>query len=290
MRRFIKILFIIFILISTIGLNSLSLLGEKTPAIRLPDINGKMHSLKDYLGKVVLIDIWASWCGPCRYYMPKNQRLHNKYAAKGLKVLAINIEGKNSNAPAYIKRNNFTFTVLYDRGNWSAPIIKKFGVTGVPFVALVDKKGIIRFTGHPANITDTLIEKALKDKFPEPNIIKLTRHILIFEKNIHWRAQNTQWKKIGRKQWLSKVMKVSGINDIKKLLSILETSLKQDAFIPDWVSKKQIWKNKLKSAENIQAISKLTIELSDSIQEHLYSVKWKMKLKKEWLNSIQNLQ
>ena len=65
--------------------------GKAPPAIEMADLNGKQVDLKALRGKVVLVDFWASWCGPCKHEMPVLQSLHEKYAEQGLVIVGINI-------------------------------------------------------------------------------------------------------------------------------------------------------------------------------------------------------
>jgi thiol-disulfide isomerase/thioredoxin len=68
--------------------------GEQAPEISLPDAKGNTVKLSSFKGKVVLIDFWASWCGPCRESIPSVIKLYNKYKAKGFEVVAVSIDGK----------------------------------------------------------------------------------------------------------------------------------------------------------------------------------------------------
>lgn len=139
-------------------------LNQMAPDFKLPDQTGKQYSLRDFRGKVVLLDFWASWCGPCRVSMPHVQKLHSRYQSKGLKVIGINIEGPTPRATSFLKNGKFDFMILYDRGNWDSQIAKLYGVRGIPKAFLIDREGILRFSGHPIQLTEALIEKTLNAK------------------------------------------------------------------------------------------------------------------------------
>ena len=277
---------ILLVLVLSIGCYAAASLGDRAPDFTLTDIKGKKHSLKDFRGKIVLLDVWASWCRPCRHYMPKNQKLHDKYSSRGLEVLAVNIEGIKSSAPAYIKSNSFTFKVLYSKGNWKSEVVKKYGVRGIPFVALIDRQGYIRFTGHPSGITDEMIENALANKFPSIKITKIINLIGYFEKYVKWSAQNGQWKKKGRKVWKSLAVKAYAISDVKKVLLLLFESFNSDAFIPAFSDKRSSWKEKVGSAENLGEIKSLVKELALGIKEEYLSSSWNNRLKSIWVSLI----
>ena len=111
---------------------------------QLPDMDGEMHALSDYRGKVVMLNFWATWCPPCRREMPSMQRLYDKYRDRGLVVVAVNqwedpdlvfeFTGRLSLEP--------TFPILFDR---ESRIAEEYAVKGLPTTYLLDKQGNIRF-------------------------------------------------------------------------------------------------------------------------------------------------
>ncbi len=132
------------------------------PEFTLPDRGGKQMSLKNLRGRVVLLDFWATWCGPCRMTMPAIQKWHEKFGKKGLIVLGINIEGRSPQVFQYIDENRYTFTCLFDQGNWQSGVTKLYGVMGIPRSFLIDRRGNLFWAGHPAEITEALLLNALK--------------------------------------------------------------------------------------------------------------------------------
>lgn len=109
------------------------------PAFSLKDLSGKTVSLADYKGKVVLIDFWATFCGPCVKAMPKLQKLHDEHGAKGFSVLGIatDEEGEKLVRPFMAKRK-ITYPILIDAGSWKA-----YGVKALPALFLIDREGRI---------------------------------------------------------------------------------------------------------------------------------------------------
>ena len=115
-----------------------------TPA---PDFTLKSHSgqnlkLSEHRGEVVLINFWASWCGPCRQEMPLLSELHNKYKALGFTVLGVNVEQDSSEAKKLLKQMPVSFPVLFDN---NSVVSKQYDVVAMPSTVLVDRNGKMRY-------------------------------------------------------------------------------------------------------------------------------------------------
>ena len=135
--------------------------NNPAPEFTLVSRSGKKVSLKDYRGRVVLIDVWATWCGPCRRTMPEIQKWHDRYHKRGLAVLGVNIEGRLPQVFQYIDQNRYTFPVLFDEGNWQSQITKLYGVKGIPRSFLIDRQGMLVWAGHPMELSETFLNKLL---------------------------------------------------------------------------------------------------------------------------------
>ncbi|GLR12032.1 hypothetical protein GCM10007907_08220 [Chitinimonas prasina] len=109
--------------------------------LRLPDVQGRQHDLADLRGKVVYLDFWASWCGPCRQSFPWMNQLQQRHAKDGLVVLAVNLDTEAKDAAAFLARYPASFSVLYDATGASA---KAWGVKAMPSSYLIDRQGAIR--------------------------------------------------------------------------------------------------------------------------------------------------
>lgn len=119
-----------------------------TPAITLPDAAGAPVSLASHRGKVVLVDIWASWCVPCKVAFPAYDALYREYRSRGLEVLAINVDEERKAANAFLDGKNFQVRVLFDPKG-TAPT--GFKLKGMPTSYLVDRKGVTRFAHEGFN-------------------------------------------------------------------------------------------------------------------------------------------
>jgi len=133
--------------------------GEAAPVFELFDLQGRKHVLSDYIGKVVLINFWASWCKECITEMPSLNVLYEKFRDKGLVVLGVTIDRKAEDAGAAAKKARIAFPILLD--NKGEVFIKKYAVIGLPTTIIVDRKGIVReiLIG-----TQDFLEKEMKDK------------------------------------------------------------------------------------------------------------------------------
>ncbi len=117
--------------------------GEVAPAFTLRDIDGKTVNLADYQGKVVLLQFWATWCGPCQAEMPHLQKMYTELGPKGFVVLSISIDDARASSMVkpIIKKNGYTFPVLLDK---DTSVVTKYNPTkSVPYAVVVDKAGKI---------------------------------------------------------------------------------------------------------------------------------------------------
>jgi peroxiredoxin len=107
----------------------------------LPDINGSQVSLGNLRGKIVFLNVWATWCAPCRKEMPSIERLHQHFAGQDLVVLTVSVDiAEVSRVKAFVDKHGYTFPVLHDpRGD----IMDWFGVRLIPVTYLIDKSGRI---------------------------------------------------------------------------------------------------------------------------------------------------
>ena len=123
---------------SLAGLAHATNIGDMVPAIELPNESGDGVSLTKLRGKVVYLDFWASWCGPCRQSFPWMNEMQEKYGQQGLEVLAINLDGNLADAKKFLQENPAKFKTIYDT---KAQTPKLLGVKGMPTSYLIDRQG-----------------------------------------------------------------------------------------------------------------------------------------------------
>ncbi|MBN2378198.1 TlpA family protein disulfide reductase [candidate division WOR-3 bacterium] len=116
--------------------------GRKaSPDFTLEDMSGKSHVLSAYQGKVVLLDFWATTCGPCKQEIPHLVALYNKYKSQGFVAFGIGLD-KKSNLERYLGANPIAYPVLVDERGSAATL---YGVNAIPRTLLIDKKGRVAF-------------------------------------------------------------------------------------------------------------------------------------------------
>jgi cytochrome c biogenesis protein CcmG, thiol:disulfide interchange protein DsbE len=116
-------------------------IGLLAPDFTFPGLDGKMVNLSDYRGKVVLVNIWATWCTPCVDEMPSMEKLYQKLKGKDFEILAVSIDSLEAKAVVpFMNKHNLTFPVLFD----SAETVKtSYRITGIPESFIIDKNGIL---------------------------------------------------------------------------------------------------------------------------------------------------
>ena len=112
------------------------------PDFSLPARSGGNVSLSDLKGQVVMINFWASWCGPCRQEMPLLDQMHKKYEALGFKLLGVNVEADTKDAERWLTQTPVTFPILFDREN---KVSQLYSVNAMPSTVFVDRKGNVRY-------------------------------------------------------------------------------------------------------------------------------------------------
>ncbi len=117
-----------------------TILEIDAPEFTLKDINGNKISLKDYRGKIVFVDFWATWCPPCREELPVYQEIKDEYEDADVVFLAISTDKDTSKVIPFIEKFGYDFTVLYDDG-----MKVEYNVAGIPTVFIIDQAGVIRY-------------------------------------------------------------------------------------------------------------------------------------------------
>ena len=121
--------------------NAASIQG-KAPNFTLKSNTGKNVKLSELRGQVILLNFWASWCGPCRQEMPLLEKLHKRYSALGFTVLGVNVEEDPRKAKTLLKDISVSFPILFDTSN---KVSKEYNVSAMPSTVMIDRDGNMRY-------------------------------------------------------------------------------------------------------------------------------------------------
>jgi len=140
--------------------SSLISVGKPASDFTINSVAGKPISLKDYRGKYLLIDFWASWCPDCRALNPTMVALYNKYKGKNIEFLGVSFDTDKIVLDKYLSTSGITWTQVSEFKKWKETTIsKKYGIKWIPTIYIIDEKGKVVFT--------SLDEKGIDEKLSE---------------------------------------------------------------------------------------------------------------------------
>ncbi|NOX49229.1 MAG: TlpA family protein disulfide reductase [Gammaproteobacteria bacterium] len=116
--------------------------SDTAPDFTLKSLQGTNLRLEEYRGQVVLLNFWASWCGPCRQEMPILDRIHQRYEDAGFAVLGVNVEGEIAPAQKIVDMTNVTFPILIDEGQ---AVSELYELEAMPSTLVIDRNGVVRY-------------------------------------------------------------------------------------------------------------------------------------------------
>jgi thiol-disulfide isomerase/thioredoxin len=137
--------------------------GRQFPDFDEKDLAGKPLSVGNFRGKVVLVDFWATWCGPCVRELPNVIETYKKFHTQGFEIIGISLDSERSNLEAFLKKNEaMTWQQYFDGLGWQNKIAGKYGVRSIPFTVLVGPDGKVINNDLRGEALGEAVEKALK--------------------------------------------------------------------------------------------------------------------------------
>ena len=154
------------LLLAAYGASLRAASGGRAPDVDMRDANNVRIHLTDFRGKVVLLDLWASWCKPCETSFPALDSLYREYRGRGMEVVAVNLDERRKNADTFLKLHPHEMLVVFDP---RARVMRAFGAPGIPSWYLIDRQGTIRHS-HIGNPVDSIDDyrRELEAVFAEP--------------------------------------------------------------------------------------------------------------------------
>ncbi len=134
-----------FSVFAATSLASSGLTGQVAPDFALKSSSGDNLRLSEYRGDVVMVNFWATWCGPCRQEMPLLDELYSRYERVGFSLLGVNIDDDSRKAMSMVSELGVSFPVLFDARK---EVSKLYEVEAMPVTVLIDREGTVRYVHH----------------------------------------------------------------------------------------------------------------------------------------------
>lgn len=122
-------------------LAQIRMMDKPAPKIDTVALDGKPVKLEDYKGKVLLIDFWATWCGPCVAELPEVKALYEKFKEKGFDILGVSLDEEKEALEEFLKSEKVPWRQIFDGKGWESALVEPYGVQGIPMTFLVDGEG-----------------------------------------------------------------------------------------------------------------------------------------------------
>ena len=140
----------------------------KAPDFTLVSLEGDMFTLSDFRGKVILLNFWATWCGPCVAEIPNVKRTYDKLHPKGFEIVGISLDSKESALRRFVKEKEMPWPQYFDGKGWKNSISTAHGIRSIPAMWLVDKQGNLADLNARRDL-EGKVEELLAAPSPEAN-------------------------------------------------------------------------------------------------------------------------
>jgi thiol-disulfide isomerase/thioredoxin len=132
--------------------------GQRFPRLKFKAVDGLPVDIDKLQGKVVLIDFWATWCGPCVKEMPNLISTYHKHREKGFEIIGISLDNDLPTLKNYLNQNQITWPQHCDGKGWDNMISSRFNIRAIPFTVLIDRKGIVQYLNLRGQDLETAVE------------------------------------------------------------------------------------------------------------------------------------
>ena len=145
------------------------LIGKVVPNFSATDLDGKPISLQQYRGKVVLLDFWAVWCGPCLTEIPNVKRVYDTYKDEGFDIIGVNLDTDETRLRNYLKKNNISWRQIFSGQKWRSPLVQQYHIRSIPAPWLIARDGTLISREARGVKLEQLVGEALKDTSTNPS-------------------------------------------------------------------------------------------------------------------------
>lgn len=159
-----QLIFILLLLLPALYSSAQPRQGQPAAEVALPAVNGDTLKLSSLKGKVVLLDFWASWCGPCRESNKELVKIYSKYKSKGFEIFGVSIDDQKNKWQAAIKKDKISWLQVNDNGGWDAKTIADWNINAIPTSYLIDKEGKLLAMDLEAKELERALKYLLEEK------------------------------------------------------------------------------------------------------------------------------
>jgi peroxiredoxin len=139
------------------------MIGQPVPDFTATDLDGNPISLEQYRGKVVLLDFWAVWCGPCIAEMPNVKRVYNNYKDEGFDIIGISLDIDEARLRNYLKENDISWQQVFSGEGWQSPVSQQYDIRAIPAQWLIARDGTLISNRARGDALEQLVADAVKE-------------------------------------------------------------------------------------------------------------------------------
>jgi tetratricopeptide (TPR) repeat protein len=136
------------------------------PGFKVKSFDGSDLSLEEYRGRIVLLDFWATWCGPCRVEMPETKNIWKRFGGDKFVIIGVSLDRNKKALESYLKSEEIGWPQYFDE---SGDIARLYGVRGIPHTVLIDQNGVVRWVGYRGGKLESKVEEMVNKLRKQPN-------------------------------------------------------------------------------------------------------------------------